>query len=63
MVKVKITQEREKCIGCGTCVAVCPIGNWEMQGDKSKPKNTSECDYNLACQENCPVQCIHVKKL
>ncbi len=29
---MKIIQEREKCIGCGACVAVCPK-YWEMADD------------------------------
>lgn len=61
----KIIHEREKCIGCGACVAICE-DNWEMADDgKSSPKKTEisanemECNKNAA--EACPVQCIHIK--
>jgi len=64
MVKVKIAINRDECIGCGTCVATCPSGNWELRDDgKAMPKNAGECDYALQCQNNCPVKCITVTKL
>ena len=33
----KIIQDKNKCVGCGACVAVCP-DNWVHQGDKPVPK-------------------------
>ena len=60
---VKITQERDKCIGCGACTAVCP-DNWEMKGDKAHPKKTevSEVGCNKEAADACPVQCIHIEE-
>jgi ferredoxin len=65
MANHKITQEHEKCIGCGACVSVCSE-NWLMANDgKAKPKKTNISDKELKCnkdaEEACPVQCIHVK--
>lgn len=60
----KITQDHEKCIGCGTCVALCPE-NWEMQDDgKARPKKTTveEIGCNQQAADSCPVACIHIKK-
>lgn len=60
---VKIIHEKEKCIGCGACVALCP-SNWEMGSDnKSKCKNTSpkEVGCNKDAAEGCPVSCIIIK--
>lgn len=69
----KIIQEHKKCIGCGSCVAVCPK-YWEITDDgKAKPigsKLNNKGDYELeikkvGCNQDasdtCPVQCIHVK--
>ncbi len=60
---VKITQELDKCIGCGACAAVCP-DNWEMKGDKAHPKATelSEVGCNKEAVDACPVQCIHIEE-
>ncbi|MFH1695080.1 MAG: ferredoxin [Candidatus Micrarchaeota archaeon] len=59
----KIVHEVEKCIGCGACAAVCP-SNWEMAGDKSKPKSTeiTEIGCNKEAEESCPVNCIHIEE-
>jgi len=62
MAKVKIEQNREICIGCGTCVAVCG-DNWEMKDDsKASPKKTEleEAGCNKQAEESCPVSCITV---
>ena len=54
MVKV----DKEKCIGCGSCVAVCSEV-FEMQGDKAKVKSGAK---NTGCVkeaiESCPVDAI-----
>ena len=59
---IKIKQDREKCIGCGACVAVCP-DNWEMEEDgKSSPKKTEleEVGCNKEAAGACPVSIIEV---
>ncbi len=72
MSMVKITHEREKCIGCGACVAVCPKF-WEMKddgkshlkGSKKKGKvyelEVKDAGCNKDAANTCPVECIHVK--
>lgn len=70
---MKIIHERQKCIGCGACAAVCPAF-WEMAEDgkanlKGAKKIQNE-NYQLEVEEvgcnkeaadSCPVQCIHIK--
>lgn len=72
---VKITQNCEGCIGCGTCAALCPKF-WEMNYDEakavlkggSKNKETgeyelevSDIECNKDAAEACPVQVIRVE--
>lgn len=68
----KIKLELEKCIGCGSCAAVCPK-YFELQDDgKSHIKGAVKQDVEelevekIECAESaaeaCPVQCIHVIK-
>ncbi len=70
---VKVIQDKNKCIGCGACVAVCP--DWEMGKDgKAEPKGAIKIGNNLlvlevksvgchkAAADTCPVQCIVVKE-
>lgn len=59
----KIFLDKEKCIGCGTCVAVCPA-NFEMDDDGKAMVVNQEIE-NLGCnrsaEENCPVKAIEIK--
>ena len=43
----------ERCIGCGTCAAVCPMGSIEMVDGLPK-WNGAECCECLACLHRCP---------
>ncbi len=69
---VKISQEQEKCIGCGACAALDPA-NWEMSGDKASLKNSkeengifvkevAEVGTSKDAANACPVQCIKVEE-
>ena len=68
----KIKQEHQKCIGCGSCVALCPE-YWQMAEDgKAKPIGAKlngsnfeleikKADYNQEAADTCPVNCIYVE--
>jgi len=72
---MKIIHEREKCIGCGSCAAICPK-YWELAEDgKSKllgaKKDSKSGNYELEIKEikcnqqaadACPLGIIHIKK-
>jgi len=72
---MKIIHEREKCIGCGACVATCP-NFWEMADDgkskllgskvNQKTKNyeleTEKAGCNQNAVDGCPVSIIHIEK-
>lgn len=57
--KVKI--DKEKCIGCGACEAVCPKVFKLINGKATaKMKETNEkCAKEAA--DSCPVQAIEIK--
>ncbi|PKL72694.1 ferredoxin [Candidatus Kuenenbacteria bacterium HGW-Kuenenbacteria-1] len=69
-----IIHEREKCIGCGACAALCSE-YWEMADDgksllKGANKNPETGNNELEIQdlgcngnieESCPALCIHIK--
>ena len=46
------------CNGCGTCRAVCPVGN--IAGT-AKPEYQHNCEFCLACIHLCPQNAIHLK--
>ena len=47
----------EKCIGCGTCVKVCPVNNIVIV--ENKPEFHHRCEMCFACDEWCPSNAIH----
>jgi ferredoxin len=73
MPKIKI--EREKCIGCGSCTALCSKyfeliddGKSHLKGNNNPPVGgveeleveKIECAEQAA--EACPAQCIHIER-
>ena len=71
---MKIIHERDKCIGCGSCVMICPK-YWKMEesgkahliGSKLDKKTQVETlevqktECNREAIDVCPVQCIRIK--
>ena len=72
---MKIVHERRKCIGCGSCVVLCPK-HWEMGKDGKAHLLGSDLDHETedeildlgsnksGCNQDavdvCPVRCIHI---
>jgi len=70
---MKIKLERDKCIGCGSCQAVCPKyfalkedGKSSVIGAQSEGETDVLETEKVECAEQaaqaCPVQCIHIEK-
>jgi ferredoxin len=72
---MKVIHERDKCIGCGACEAVCPKywkmaedGKSTLSGSKVNPqtgnyeKEVQKPGCNQEAVDTCPVQCIRIEK-
>ncbi len=70
----KVIINQEKCIGCGSCTAVCPSlfemgsdGRASLKGGIDKGEKVEKEVENVACKEDaaqgCPVQCIHIEEI
>ncbi|MBU1178482.1 ferredoxin [Patescibacteria group bacterium] len=62
MAKIKVEIDKEKCIGCGSCVALCP-DYFAMEGDKAKviKNDTADTSCVQEAESSCPVAAIETK--
>ncbi|RLG16842.1 ferredoxin [Nanoarchaeota archaeon] len=60
---MKVTVNKETCIGCGSCVAICPA-IFELKEGKSVVKKQPSSEKEESCVkdavEACPVDAIKI---
>ena len=47
--------DKEKCIGCGTCVGACPVEAIKIDDDGKAVINAEKCISCGTCSAVCPV--------
>lgn len=55
-----LTHDRERCVGCGLCVTVCPHRIFDLDGDKARVLDREACMECGACALNCPTRALAV---
>jgi ferredoxin len=58
---VTLRLDREKCIGCGACLLVCPHAVLSLTNGKIEIADRDACMECGACSRNCPVEALSVK--
>ena len=53
--------DKERCIGCGRCVEVCPQQVFRLEDRKALLVDRERCIECGACAGNCPVDALSVK--
>lgn len=56
----KVVVDKDKCVGCESCVDVCPVNVYEMANNKAEVVNEDECLGCESCVEACEEQAITV---
>ena len=50
--------DKSKCISCGTCVSICPVGAISFDKDGKAVMDKTKCIHCGACEASCPVGAI-----
>ena len=50
--------DKESCVDCGACTAVCPTGALDFDKDWTLVHDSEKCIVCLACVPACPVRAI-----
>ncbi len=50
--------DKNKCISCGTCVNICPVGAISFDTDGKAVIDRNKCIHCGACEASCPVGAI-----
>lgn len=54
--------DKEKCIGCGTCVDVCPVSAISLNDEGKAQIDQEKCIKCGTCEAVCPVMAIEIKR-
>ncbi|MBQ3494684.1 MAG: 4Fe-4S binding protein [Clostridia bacterium] len=54
--------DQKKCIGCGTCVDICPVGAIFFNEDQKAEIDPKKCIKCGTCEAVCPVNAIQIKR-
>ena len=58
---VTLKLDQEKCVGCGTCLLVCPHAVLSLTNGKIEIENRDACMECGACSQNCPTEALSVR--
>lgn len=58
---VTLMLDGEKCVGCGTCLSVCPHAVLSLTNGRVEIGDRDACMECGACAQNCPVKAIRVR--
>jgi NAD-dependent dihydropyrimidine dehydrogenase PreA subunit len=58
---ITLDYDSELCIGCGSCLTVCPHQVFALEGKKAVFRDRGACMECGACALNCPSGAINVR--
>lgn len=54
--------DKNKCLGCGSCLSMCPVGAISFDDDGKAVINPEICIKCRTCEGVCPVSAIMIKE-
>ena len=57
--RMRVTCDHDKCVGCGACLAACPM-DVDVLDDSRHRRNATECILCLECAKACPKGAIRL---
>ena len=54
--------DKTKCIGCGTCVAICPVEAISFDEDGKARIDRTKCIRCGSCEASCPVEATDLSR-
>ena len=54
--------DKTKCIGCGTCVAICPVEAISFDEYGKARIDRTKCIRCGSCEASCPVEAIDLSR-
>ena len=57
--RMRVTCDHDKCVGCGACLAACPM-DVDVLDDSRRRRNATECILCLECARACPKGAIRL---
>lgn len=52
--------DKDKCIGCGACVGICPVSAISMDDQGKSQIDPAVCIKCGTCEATCPVEAIKI---
>ena len=59
-----LVQDMDKCVGCGSCLDICPRNLFVKTEDGKFERNDDlcECIGGSLCRDVCPTGCLSIKE-